>query len=126
MGTQETCPYLKTMAPEPISPYGASKVAGEALVSSYKSRIKNCLTLRFFNVYGEGQNPEYAGVIIKFIDRLSNQLPPLIYGDGQQTRDFISVNDLVNAIILADGESRKFRKLLCKYEHIQHRNRFKD
>lgn len=100
-GNPRNLPLSEDMAPEPISPYGASKVAGEALVSSYKSRIKNCLTLRFFNVYGEGQNPEYAGVIIKFIDRLSNQLPPLIYGDGQQTRDFISVNDLVNAIMLA-------------------------
>jgi UDP-glucose 4-epimerase len=100
-GNPRTLPLSEDMAPEPISPYGASKVAGEALVSSYKSKIKNCVNLRFFNVYGEGQNPEYAGVIIKFIDRLSKRLPPLIFGDGQQSRDFISVNDLVDAVILA-------------------------
>jgi UDP-glucose 4-epimerase len=100
-GNPKDLPLSEDMSPDPISPYGASKVAGEALVSSYKSKIKNCVNLRFFNVYGEGQNPEYAGVIMKFIDRLSNRLPPLIFGDGQQTRDFISVNDLVDAVILA-------------------------
>jgi UDP-glucose 4-epimerase len=88
---------------EPLSPYGASKVAGEALVSTYKKlgKIKNAISLRLFNVYGEGQSLEYAGVIKKFADRLSRRLPPIIYGDGKQTRDFVSVHDVVNAIILA-------------------------
>jgi UDP-glucose 4-epimerase len=88
---------------EPLSPYGASKVAGEALVSSYRrsKKIKNAITLRFFNVYGEGQNIEYAGIITRFAERLSRGLRPIIYGDGKQTRDFVSVNDVVNAIFLA-------------------------
>ena len=88
---------------EPLSPYGASKVAGEALVSTYTKlgKIKNAISLRLFNVYGEGQSLEYAGVIKKFADRLSRRLPPIIYGDGKQTRDFVSVHDVVNAIILA-------------------------
>lgn len=88
---------------DPVSPYGASKVAGEVLVSSYgKSRnIQNAICLRFFNVYGEGQTLEYAGVITKFAERLSQGLRPIIYGDGQQTRDFVSVNDVVDAIVLA-------------------------
>ena len=88
---------------EPLSPYGASKVAGEALVTSYRNskKIKNAITLRFFNVYGEGQNREYAGVITRFSERLFRGLPPIIYGDGKQTRDFVSVNDVVNAILLA-------------------------
>jgi UDP-glucose 4-epimerase len=96
---------------EPLSPYGASKVAGEALVSSYRNskKIKNAISLRFFNVYGEGQNIEYAGVITKFAERLSRGLRPIIYGDGKQTRDFVSVNDVVNAIFLAVTEADKIK-----------------
>ena len=52
-------------------------------------------------MYGEGQNSRYAGVITKFAERLSKGLPPIIYGDGKQTRDFVSVNDVVDAIMLA-------------------------
>src|SRR5215213_2158336 len=96
---------------EPLSPYGASKVAGEALMSSYRNskKIKNVISLRFFNVYGEGQNLEYAGVITRFAERLSKGLRPIIYGDGKQTRDFISVNDVVNAILLAVTEADKIK-----------------
>jgi UDP-glucose 4-epimerase len=96
---------------EPLSPYGASKVAGEALVSSYRrsKKIKNAIALRFFNVYGEGQNIEYAGVITRFAERLSRGLRPIIYGDGKQTRDFVSVNDVVNAIFLAVTEADKIK-----------------
>ena len=87
----------------PLSPYGASKVAGETMVSCYRNlnQIQNTLSLRFFNIYGKGQTPQYAGVITKFTERLSQRLPPIIYGDGNQTRDFISVNDVVNAILFA-------------------------
>ena len=92
---------------QPISPYGASKVAGEALVSSFRTKIKNCVCLRFFNVYGEGQNSEYSGVIARFIDRALKKLPPIIYGNGFQTRDFISVADVVNAIILTMGDRQE-------------------
>jgi UDP-glucose 4-epimerase len=100
-GSPRKLPLSEDEMVQPISPYGASKVAGEALVSCYKSKIKNCLSLRFFNIYGKGQTLDYAGVITKFIERLSKGLSPIIYGDGRQTRDFISVNDAVNAIILA-------------------------
>jgi len=87
----------------PLSTYGASKVAGEALVSSYGNtgKVENAISLRIFNVYGEGQSIDYAGVITAFIERLSKRLPPIIYGDGTQTRDFVSVQDVVDAIILA-------------------------
>lgn len=87
----------------PLSPYGKSKVAGEELVGTYNAygKIKNAISLRFFNVYGENQNPAYAGVITKFAERLSKGLPPIIYGDGNQTRDFVSIPDVVRAIELA-------------------------
>jgi UDP-glucose 4-epimerase len=88
---------------EPLSPYGASKIAGEVLVSSYRKtkKIRNAVSLRFFNVYGKNQNPQYAGVITKFVKRLAKGLAPTIYGDGNQTRDFIHVDDVVEAIVLA-------------------------
>jgi UDP-glucose 4-epimerase len=59
------------------------------------------MSLRFFNVYGAGQNPEYAGVITKFANRLDAGNPPEIYGSGEQTRDFVSVTDIVRAIKLS-------------------------
>jgi UDP-glucose 4-epimerase len=87
----------------PLSPYGASKAAGEALVSAYVSskKIHNGISLRLFNVYGEDQNPLYAGAITRFIERLSKGSAPIIYGNGKQTRDFVHVDDVVNAILLA-------------------------
>lgn len=59
----------------------------------------------FLTEKGEGQTLECAGVITKFAERLSKGLRPIIYGDGQQTRDFVSVNDVVNAILLATESS---------------------
>ena len=96
----------------PLSMYGASKVAGEALVSSYRNtgKVKNAISLRIFNVYGQGQNTDYAGVITAFFERLSKRLPPIIYGDGTQTRDFVSVQDVVDAIILAAKKFDRERK----------------
>src|SRR5205085_7280537 len=102
-GEPKIIPIPEDHVLNPLSPYGASKVAGEALVSSFgnSQKIRNAATLRFFNVYGKGQSAEYAGVITKFIERLSSGLPPIIFGDGTQTRDFISVQDIVEAIVLA-------------------------
>lgn len=102
-GEPKYLPITESHILDPQSPYGASKVAGEALVSSYSNlkKIKKASCLRFFNVYGKGQTLEYAGVITKFAERLSKKLPPIIYGDGNQTRDFVSVKDVATAIILA-------------------------
>jgi UDP-glucose 4-epimerase len=101
-GEPKYLPIPESHILDPLSPYGASKVAGEALVSCYRNlkKIKNASSLRFFNVYGKGQTLEYAGVITKFAERLSQRLPPVIYGDGNQTRDFVSVKDVVKAIML--------------------------
>jgi nucleoside-diphosphate-sugar epimerase len=98
---------------EVLSPYGASKIAAEALVSSYGKlkKIQKAVSLRFFNVYGENQTDEYAGVITKFAMRLSKGLPPIIYGDGKQTRDFIFVADVIDAIMMAADASRNTSSL---------------
>ena len=88
----------------PISDYGISKMKAENLVLSFDELNKiqaNVICLRFFNVYGKDQNMEYAGVIAKFAERIARELPPIIFGDGMQTRDFVSVNDAVNAIVVS-------------------------
>jgi UDP-glucose 4-epimerase len=102
-GEPTTLPLYEEHTLKPLSPYGASKVAGEAFVMAYKNcgKLHNTISLRFFNVYGKGQNPEYAGVITKFTDRLAKGLPPVIHGDGNQTRDFIFIEDVVKSITIA-------------------------
>ncbi|MGC1134912.1 MAG: GDP-mannose 4,6-dehydratase [Nitrososphaeraceae archaeon] len=100
-GNPTRLPLSENEAVHPISPYGESKLKAEQLVSSYSKEIQNAKSLRFFNIYGDGQTPEYAGVITKFAGRLNNGLSPIIYGSGCQTRDFISVHDVTKAIILA-------------------------
>ena len=102
-GEAKVLPITEDQLLDPLSPYGDSKIAGEALVSSFKDtgKIQNGISLRMFNVFGEGQSSEYAGVITKFAERLSASLPPVLYGDGNQIRDFIFVDDVVNAIVLS-------------------------
>ena len=112
-GHPTALPIPECHTTQPLSPYGASKVGAEALVSSFSSMIDNCQILRFFNVYGEGQTPTYAGVIVRFMERLSNCLPPIIYGDGRQTRDFIHVNDVVRAIVMASKIRQNVRTKCC-------------
>jgi UDP-glucose 4-epimerase len=102
-GEPKQLPIKEDHILDPLSPYAASKASAEALVSSYGNlkKIEHVVSLRFFNIFGEGQSLEYAGVITNFLEKISKGLPPIIYGDGKQTRDFISVNDVVNAILLA-------------------------
>jgi UDP-glucose 4-epimerase len=104
-GEAKVLPISENQQLNPLSPYGASKIAGEALVSSFRNagKIQNSVSLRMFNVFGEGQSSEYAGVISRFAERLSANLPPVLYGDGNQTRDFISVDDVADVILLVAG-----------------------
>ena len=87
----------------PISPYAESKLAAEKECLRLNDEgVFESVVFRFFNVYGPKQGlSEYSGVITKFIDRIKQKLPLIIYGDGSQTRDFVYVNDIVNAIMLA-------------------------
>lgn len=108
-GEPKILPISETEQLDPLSPYGASKIAGEALVSSFRNtgKIQNAVSIRLFNVFGEGQSFGYAGVITKFAERLSASLAPLIYGDGNQTRDFIFIDDVVSAIMLSAAVADK-------------------
>jgi UDP-glucose 4-epimerase len=101
-GDVEKLPISENQPLSPLSPYGSSKMMAEQHISSYKNqnKIKKTISLRIFNVYGSGQANE-ADVITKFTKRLSSGRPPIISGDGMQTRDFISVDDVVDAIILS-------------------------
>lgn len=81
----------------PISPYGFSKLASENILNFYKDKI-NVYPLRFFNVYGKGQNREYSGVITLFLEALKQQRELIVYGDGEQVRDFVFVKDLAKIL----------------------------
>lgn len=87
---------------KPISPYGISKLLAEKHVSSYMNsrKIRNTISLRIFNVYGDDQFGNVS-VITKFAKRLSMGLAPIIHGTGMQKRDFVSINDVVNAMLLS-------------------------
>ena len=90
---------------EPLSPYGKSKLDAEEQIRKFAKDGLIAISLRIFNVYGKGQNVQYAGVISKFLKNISDYKPFVIYGDGNQTRDFVSVYDVVDAFecaILSD------------------------
>jgi len=83
----------------PISPYGESKVRMEQEIREFDSKHGiNCVILRFFNIYGIGQTSEYAGVITKFMERITQERPLEIFGNGVQTRDFVAIDDVINSM----------------------------
>jgi UDP-glucose 4-epimerase len=103
-GDDPEMPKRETMAPRPISPYAASKLADEGLCAVYaRCYGLETVALRYFNVYGPGQDPSsaYAAVIPKMVDLVRQGRSPVIYGDGEQTRDFVFVGDVVDANLLA-------------------------
>jgi UDP-glucose 4-epimerase len=105
-GDSAELPKREDMLPEPLSPYAATKVAGEHLMAMYaRLHAIGSVSLRYFNVFGPRQDPasEYAAVIPKFIDRMRAGRRPVIFGDGSQTRDFVFVQDVVDANLAAAG-----------------------
>ncbi len=101
---QHLPPHHEALAPQPLSPYAASKLAGEAYGrAAWEAYRLPFVTLRYFNVYGPRQDPHsyYAGVIPAFIGSLLKGQAPIIYGDGHQARDFVYVTDVVEANLRA-------------------------
>jgi nucleoside-diphosphate-sugar epimerase len=103
-GDQPTLPKVETMNPEPLSPYAAAKLMGEYYCRVFSQVYGlETLSLRYFNVFGPRQDPSstYSGVISRFIDALMKNDSPVIYGDGEQSRDFTYIANVVNANIRA-------------------------
>lgn len=99
-GTAAALPNQESATPQPQSPYAAAKLASEVMLLGYAASFElEALCLRYFNVYGLRQDPSspYSGVLSIFTDRLQRGLPVTVYGDGEQTRDFISVKDVARA-----------------------------
>lgn len=103
-GTQELIPTPETASPHPMSPYALTKLVGEEYGKLFaRLHQLNINYIRPFNVYGPRQNPKgsYAAVVPTFIDQLSKDQTPSITGDGNQSRDFIYVDDIVELLMKA-------------------------
>jgi len=106
-GDNPALPKIETQAPEPESPYAASKLAGESLCRSWSTCYGiDTACLRYFNIFGPRQAADsaYAAVIPAFLDRYLNNQSPTIFGDGTQTRDFTHVSNAVYANLLAAAQ----------------------
>jgi len=103
-GETPTLPKSEDMQPSPISPYGVSKYAGELYAQVFcRCYGLECVCLRYFNIFGPRQDPAspYSGVLSRFATAFLQDAPPLVYGDGEQTRDFTFVENAVQANLLA-------------------------
>lgn len=100
-GNAKQIPITEESAKHPINPYGKTKLESEKLSEFYAKKGVSIIGLRYFNVYGLRQNKAYAGVITKFLEMIKHKKPLVIHGDGFQTRDFVFVEDVVEANLLA-------------------------
>jgi nucleoside-diphosphate-sugar epimerase len=103
-GETPTLPKVETMQPMPISPYGVTKYVGELYGQAFlKCYGLETVSLRYFNIFGPRQDPAspYSGVLAKFCTAFLEDSPPVVFGDGEQTRDFTFVDNAVYANLLA-------------------------
>ena len=103
-GDNPVFPKREDMLPEPLSPYAVSKIAAEMYCKTYAELYDlQTVSLRYFNVFGPRQDPngEYAAVIPKFTEKICAGESPTVFGDGNQTRDFVFVKDVARANLLA-------------------------
>src|SRR5918995_2824610 len=103
-GDTEVLPKIEEMPPNPLSPYALQKLVGERYCKLYYDLYGlETVSLRYFNVFGPSQDPhsEYSAVIPKFITRLLANEPITVYGDGEQSRDFTYIDNVVDANLLA-------------------------
>lgn len=110
-GEGHALPIKETETPNPLSPYAVSKLAGEKYCLAYSRLYRmNIVCLRYFNVFGPRQDPtsQYSAVIPRFVHSLRENQPPTIFGDGEQTRDFTYVANVVRANLLAAEKARDF------------------
>ena len=114
-GDQPTLPKKEDMLPEPLSPYAAAKLFGEYYCQVF-TRVYGLETvsLRYFNVFGPRQDPssQYSGVISRFISALMSGERPVIYGDGEQSRDFTYIDNVVEANLRAAETTRAIGRVI--------------
>jgi nucleoside-diphosphate-sugar epimerase len=138
-GDQSTLPKVETMLPDPLSPYAVAKLVGEYYCQVF-TRVYGLETvsLRYYNVFGPRQDPssQYSGVISRFISALLSGQRPVIYGDGEQSRDFTYIDNVVAAnlkaaettegigqiINIANGERVTLNQLLDQLKGLTRRN----
>ena len=111
-GGSPQLPSREDHQPDCRSPYAASKVAGEALLAAFAHCYPiSTVSLRYFNVFGPGQNANsaYAAAISAFYKALFNKRQPTIYGDGRQTRDWVYIDNIVHANLLAASSPRNLK-----------------
>ena len=114
-GDQPTLPKVETMAPDPLSPYAVAKLVGEYYGQVFtRAYGLETVSLRYFNVFGPRQDPssQYSGVISRFISSLASGGTPVIYGDGEQSRDFTYVANAVEANMLAAESPRAAGRII--------------
>jgi nucleoside-diphosphate-sugar epimerase len=118
-GETPTLPKVETMAPDPLSPYAVSKIAGENYLKAYYLCYGlETVALRYFNVFGPHQDPksEYAAVIPRFVTAALEGKPATIFGDGETSRDFCFIDNTVQANLLActaPGAAGKVFNVAC-------------
>jgi UDP-glucose 4-epimerase len=103
-GDTPTLPKVETMRPDPLSPYAVGKLVGEHYCSVFAKVFGlETIALRYFNVFGPQQDPasQYAAAIPAFVTAILRDTPPTIYGDGEQSRDFTYIDNVVHANLLA-------------------------
>lgn len=100
-GDQSQLPICEIAKTQPISILGKTKLQAEKYCREFKTKGLDTVILRFFNVYGPGQNPAFAGVVSHFIEDIKQNKKLQIYGDGTQIRDFVYIDDIVQACLLS-------------------------
>jgi nucleoside-diphosphate-sugar epimerase len=114
-GDQPKLPKEEGMLPEPLSPYAVAKLVGEYYCQVF-TRVYGLetISLRYFNVFGPRQDPgsQYSGVVSRFISALLNDEQPVIFGDGEQSRDFTYIDNVVSANLKAAGASGGFGSVI--------------
>ncbi|HSB29326.1 MAG TPA: SDR family oxidoreductase [Pyrinomonadaceae bacterium] len=114
-GDQPTLPKTEDMAPDPLSPYAVAKLVGEYYCQVF-TRVYGLETvsLRYFNVFGPRQDPgsQYSGVVSRFISALCSSEQPVIFGDGEQSRDFTYIDNVVNANLNAATTTKGVGKVI--------------
>jgi nucleoside-diphosphate-sugar epimerase len=114
-GDQPTLPKSEEMLPDPLSPYAVAKLVGEYYCQVF-TRVYGLetISLRYFNVFGPRQDPgsQYSGVVSRFISTLLTNERPVIYGDGEQSRDFTYIDNVVDANLKAANATAGIGKVL--------------